>query len=60
VRAVPLGTPFAALAGTDNMIVLSSERYDERPLVVSGPGAGISVTAMGVLGDILRVAAERR
>ena len=60
VRAVPLGTPFAALAGTDNMIVLSSERYDERPLVVSGPGAGIGVTAMGVLGDVLRVAAERR
>lgn len=47
------------LRGTDNMVVFRSERYDTRPLVVSGPGAGIGVTAMGVLGDILRVAAER-
>ena len=48
------------LRGTDNMIVFQSERYDSRPLVVSGPGAGIDVTAMGVMGDILRIAAERR
>jgi homoserine dehydrogenase len=42
------------------MIVLHSDRYAERPLVVSGPGAGVEVTAMGVLSDILRIAAERR
>jgi aspartokinase/homoserine dehydrogenase 1 len=42
------------------MIVLTSERYRVRPLVVMGPGAGVDVTAMGVLGDILRIAAERR
>jgi homoserine dehydrogenase len=48
------------LRGTDNMIVFHSERYDDRPLVVSGPGAGVDVTAMGVMGDILRIAAERR
>lgn len=49
-----------ALQGTDNLVVFTTERYRERPLVVQGPGAGVEVTAMGVLSDILRVAAERR
>lgn len=52
--------PLGMLKGTDNMIVFTSERYKKRPLVVSGPGAGVDVTAMGVLGDILRIAGERR
>jgi homoserine dehydrogenase len=60
LTAVPIDSPLGMLKGTDNMIVFHSDRYDARPLVVSGPGAGIDVTAMGVLGDILRVAAERR
>lgn len=58
--AVPLDSPAGRLKGTDNLIVFASERYESRPLVVMGPGAGIDVTAMGVLGDILRIAAERR
>jgi aspartokinase/homoserine dehydrogenase 1 len=57
---VPCDSPLGMLKGTDNMIVFTSERYAARPLVVSGPGAGIDVTAMGVLGDILRIAGERR
>ncbi len=57
---VPLDSPLGMLKGTDNMIVFTSERYAARPLVVSGPGAGVDVTAMGVLGDILRIAGERR
>ncbi len=57
--AVPKISPLGGLQGSDNMIVFVSDRYNDRPLVVSGPGAGIDVTAMGVLGDILRVAAER-
>lgn len=57
---VPAGSPLGMLKGTDNMIVFTSERYAARPLVVSGPGAGVEVTAMGVLGDILRIAGERR
>ena len=58
-EAVPADSPLGQLRGTDNMIVLHTERYTPRPLVVSGPGAGIQVTAMGVLGDLLRVAAQR-
>jgi aspartokinase/homoserine dehydrogenase 1 len=57
---VPLDSPAGRLEGTDNLIVFTSERYESRPLVVMGPGAGVDVTAMGVLGDILRIAAERR
>ena len=57
---VPADSPLAMLKGTDNMIVFTSERYAARPLCVSGPGAGVDVTAMGVLGDILRIAGERR
>lgn len=57
--AVPVDSALARLAHTDNMVVFSSERYSTRPLVVTGPGAGVEVTAMGVLSDILRIAAER-
>ena len=57
---IPVDSPLGMLKGTDNMIVFTSERYAARPLVVSGPGAGVDVTAMGVLGDILRIAGERR
>lgn len=60
MRAVPKDSTFGGLHGTDNMIVFQTERYDDRPLVVTGPGAGVDVTAMGVLSDVMRVAAERR
>ena len=59
-REVPAEHALGGLKGTDNMIVFTSERYADRPLVVAGPGAGIDVTAMGVLGDVIRIAAERR
>ncbi len=60
VQAVPAGSSIGSLKGADNLIVFESDRYRPRPLVVIGPGAGIDVTAMGVLGDILRIAAERK
>ena len=60
LRAVPAGSPLGQLRGSDNLVSFRSARYAERPLVVSGPGAGTEVTAMGVLGDLMRVAAERR
>jgi aspartokinase/homoserine dehydrogenase 1 len=59
LESVEASSPLGMLNGTDNMVVFETDRYDERPLVVSGPGAGADVTAMGVLGDILRIAAER-
>jgi aspartokinase/homoserine dehydrogenase 1 len=52
---VAVGSPLASLDGTDNLFVFMTKRYRQRPLVVSGPGAGAVVTAAGVLGDVLRI-----
>ena len=57
--SVPLGSALASLDGTDNLFVFTTARYRDRPLVVSGPGAGVEVTAAGVLGDVLRLTAAR-
>ncbi|MDB4917450.1 MAG: aspartokinase/homoserine dehydrogenase [Gemmatimonadetes bacterium] len=53
--SVPAGSALASLDGTDNLFVFTTARYRDRPLVVSGPGAGVEVTAAGVLGDVLRL-----
>ena len=37
------------------MIVFTTERYKERPLVVRGPGAGAEVTAAGVFAEIIKI-----
>ncbi|HEX9484544.1 MAG TPA: aspartate kinase, partial [Gemmatimonadaceae bacterium] len=58
LASVPSGHPLAALDGTDNLFIFSTARYRDRPLVVSGPGAGVEVTAAGVLGDVLRLTTQ--
>ena len=55
LEAVDANHPFYALSGSDNMIVFTTERYKERPLVVRGPGAGAEVTAAGVFAEIIRI-----
>jgi bifunctional aspartokinase / homoserine dehydrogenase 1 len=47
--------PFYSLSGSDNIILITTERYRERPLVIRGPGAGAEVTAAGVFADIIRI-----
>lgn len=47
--------PFYSLLGSDNIILLTTERYNERPMVIRGPGAGAEVTAAGVFADIIRI-----
>lgn len=47
--------PFYALSGSDNIILLTTERYHDRPMVIRGPGAGAAVTAAGVFADIIRI-----
>jgi homoserine dehydrogenase len=47
-----------SLKGTDNFIALNTHRYSPSPLVISGPGAGIEVTAAGVFGDIIQLGRE--
>ena len=52
----PFAHPFASsLGGSDNIISFTSSRYNKRPLIVQGAGAGADVTAMGVVADCLRV-----
>lgn len=55
LREVPLASPLGSLSGPDNMLVFTTRRYHDNPLVIRGPGAGAEVTAAGVLGDLLRV-----
>lgn len=57
LTSAPAGSALASLDGTDNLFVFTTARYRNRPLVVSGPGAGVEVTAAGVLGDVLRITA---
>ena len=47
--------PFYSLSGSDNIILLTTERYKERPMVIRGPGAGAEVTAAGVFADVIRI-----
>ena len=56
VQEVQEESPFYHLQGSDNMIVITTKRYNERPLVIKGPGAGAEVTAAGVLAEIIRIA----
>ena len=55
VQAVGPDNPFYGLDGSDNMIVFTTDRYRERPLVVRGPGAGAEVTAAGVFAEVIKI-----
>jgi aspartokinase/homoserine dehydrogenase 1 len=55
VQAVGPENPFHGLSGSDNMVVFTTDRYNERPLVVRGPGAGAEVTAAGVFAEIIKI-----
>ena len=55
IQAVGPDSPFYGLSGSDNMIVFTTDRYRERPLVVRGPGAGAEVTAAGVFAEIIKI-----
>jgi aspartokinase/homoserine dehydrogenase 1 len=55
VQAVGPDNPFFGLSGSDNMVVFTTDRYNERPLVVRGPGAGAEVTAAGVFAEIIKI-----
>jgi aspartokinase/homoserine dehydrogenase 1 len=56
LQAVGNEHPFYQLSGSDNMIVFTTERYRDNPLVVKGPGAGAEVTAAGVFAEIISIA----
>ncbi len=47
--------PAYHLKGTDNMILMWTDRYENRPMVIAGAGAGPEVTASGVLADVISI-----
>lgn len=47
--------PSYNLEGSNNIILLTSNRYNELPMVIKGYGAGAEVTAAGVFADLMRV-----
>ena len=48
--------PFYDLQASNNLVIYTTERYNEFPMLIKGYGAGASVTAAGVFADIIKVA----
>ena len=48
--------PFYGLEGSNNIILLTTERYHDYPMMIQGYGAGAGVTAAGVFADIMSIA----
>ena len=48
--------PFYNLEGSNNIVLLTTDRYREYPMLIQGYGAGASVTAAGVFANIMSIA----
>ena len=59
LQVLPEDHPLCGGCGTDNRVAIYSDRYDEQPLVVQGPGAGAGITAAALLDDVLAIATAR-
>lgn len=55
LHRVGAGHPFYSLEGSNNVILITTERYKEYPMVIKGYGAGAEVTAAGVFADIISI-----
>ncbi len=56
LKDVAQDSPFYNLEGSNNIILLTTERYKEYPMLIQGYGAGASVTAAGVFANIISIA----
>lgn len=56
LQEVAPGHPFYSLEGSNNVILLTTERHKEYPMEIKGYGAGAAVTAAGVFADIISIA----
>ncbi|NLO71949.1 MAG: bifunctional aspartate kinase/homoserine dehydrogenase I [Porphyromonadaceae bacterium] len=56
LQAVDHLHPFYDLQGSNNIVKIKTERYNEFPMIIKGYGAGASVTAAGVFADIISIA----
>jgi aspartokinase/homoserine dehydrogenase 1 len=57
--SVNTSSSLASLLGTANQFSITTTRYRDNPIVITGPGAGVAVTAAGVLNDVLKIAGSR-
>ncbi len=60
LKAVERSSALGSLHGPGNYFAFYSQHYNEIPLVIAGPGAGITVTANGVLNDIIALSSCSR
>lgn len=56
LQAVDSNHPFYGLEGSNNIVMLTTERYKEYPMLIQGYGAGAGVTAAGVFANIMSIA----
>lgn len=56
LKEVPQSHPFYPLEGSNNIVLLTTERYKEYPMLIQGYGAGAAVTAAGVFANIMSIA----
>ena len=56
LQAVGARHPFYGLEGSNNIVLLTTERYREYPMLIQGYGAGAGVTAAGVFANIMSIA----
>lgn len=56
LEAVNRHHPFYGLEGSNNIVLLTTERYREYPMLIQGYGAGAGVTAAGVFANIMSIA----
>ena len=56
LEAVDQHHPFYDLEGSNNIVLLTTERYREYPMLIQGYGAGAGVTAAGVFANIMSIA----
>ena len=59
LREIPQQHSFYVLDGSNNIILLTTERYNKHPMLIQGYGAGAGVTAAGVFADIMTIAGVR-
>ena len=55
LQAVDAAHPFYQLEGSNNIVLITTERYHDYPMMIRGYGAGAGVTAAGVFADIMEV-----
>ena len=55
LETVDANHPFYPLEGSNNIILITTERYHDYPMMIRGYGAGASVTAAGVFANIMQV-----